>query len=190
MVVDMALTMTPPQEAAWAELELMGLNIAKPPRRRVKGRWARADAGEWDWFYALPDDERRHILRRHMTEHGLAPDQFAHANGFDYVDECMTRWCALIRLTRRKSAQDWRRDWEGGSFYPEGLEPEPDQLMGPVEVAAFCGVKVDTCYQWVNRGRLPAPWAIISGTRLWPRHVIESWAMDTGRLHLEVLEQF
>lgn len=136
------------------------------------GKQGRGKA-EWDWYFELGTSDRAKV-RRHMRAGGLAPDQCARAAGFDYVDEWAEKFVAAI--TARKEA------WQHVSEYPDTMPLAPDALVGPVEVAEMCAVKIDTVYQWVTRGRLPEPWATVSGTRLWPRHVIEQWALESGRL--------
>lgn len=140
-----------------------------PPARG--GR--RAFGAEWDWYYQLGRKDRAKVLK-HCAPGGEPPDACARAAGFDYVDEWAERFVAAV--TARKQA------WNEVSEYPDTMPLAPDALVGPVEIAELCCVKVDTVYQWVTRGRLPQPWGVVSGTRLWPRHEIETWALETGRL--------
>ena len=55
-------------------------------------------------------------------------------------------------------------------------------IMGPMEVAEYLGVKVPTVWQWQKRGRLPFAERTISGVPLWTSATIDRWARDTGRL--------
>ena len=58
-----------------------------------------------------------------------------------------------------------------------------DQPVGMIEIAARLGVKRATVDTWHHRGILPAPtWPSVSGRPLWAWHVIERWAVETGRL--------
>lgn len=142
-------------------------SLAVPDHRRDRGK------AEWDWYYQLGSADRKRVLRA-CKPGGIEPDICAAAAGFEYVDE----WAAefLAAVVARKT------EWDTMSEYPDTMTLAPDALVGPVEVAELCGVKVDTVYQWVGRGRLPEPWAVVSGTRLWPRHVVETWALETGRI--------
>lgn len=135
----------------------------KAGRRRVHG-------GEWDWYYQLTPARRRRVLRYCCAPGGLAPDQCARAAGFDDVDEWADELVAVLDVSDNPDT--------GGVT----LMVAASDLVGPVEVAALCEVKVDTVYQWVARGRLSQPVATVSGTRLWLRHDVETWAFDSGRL--------
>lgn len=184
--------LTAMSDTAWQEIERLtgGDRLSRPPRRRGSdGRWQRADAGEWDWFYGLPMKDQTHLRRHHMLANGgQAPDQLAEIMGYDDVEAAMTVFVEAAFMGRPD--HDWERDWERASWDTDSVAPEPGVLIGPVEVAELCGVKVDTVYQWVSRGRLPEPWDVVSGTRLWPRHEIEAWATETKRLRLVRDEEF
>lgn len=131
---------------------------------------------EWDWYYQLGPADRKRVLR-HCKPGGLAPDTCAHASRFDYVDE----WAA--ELVAAVTAKAFR-----GQQVVTACELS--NLVGPVEVADMLGVKVDTVYQWATRNRLPLPWAVVSGTRIWAREEIEDWAVATGRLVFDQAENF
>lgn len=176
------MTMTTTQESGWRDLERLGVSIGRPPRRRDKsGRWVRADGGEWDFFYSLADSERDYIRRHFLTADGAPVDSVALAAGFDDVEEWAEQWVTAIRLTRPDRG-DWERQWDDGDWYAGVVAPSPGVLVGPAEVAELLGVRPATVHQWVARDLLPAPWDIVSGTRLWPRHEILAWAEETGRL--------
>lgn len=148
--------------------------LQTPPRRRVAGRWVRAEGGEWDWYYALPEATRRRVLGHCSRSIGAhPPDVVAHVAGFETVDA----WAAelVAAVCPSKKADTW-----AVSEYPDSMFAA--DLVGPVEIADMLGVKTDTVYQWVNRGTLPPAWATISGTRLWHRVVVEDWARETGRM--------
>lgn len=170
------------RDDAWHTLEnLGGPTVGRPPRRRdASGRWQRADGGEWDWYYALADAEREYVRRFHTAADGVEPDTVATLYGFDTVDHWAQAWLEAIRATRPDST-GWAREWERGD-YDSGMAPDPRSLLGPAEVASLLRVKHQTVHQWAARGILPEPWAILSGTRLWPRAVILEWAESTGRL--------
>ena len=64
-----------------------------------------------------------------------------------------------------------------------------DELVGPVEVAELLQVKVNTIAQWRLRfPDFPEPVKVISGTRIWRRGQIESWASDKGRAVIAPVE--
>ncbi len=144
--------------------------LAVPPRQRIAGRWARADGAEWDWYYALDTPTRRKVLR-HCQPGGLAPDTCAHAAGYDYVDEWAAELVAAV-LANPLEAVDAQ---------PVELVAATD-LVGPVEIAAMLDVEPGTVHVWVHRGTMPAPFAVVSGTRLWVRVEVEAWALKTGRI--------
>lgn len=54
-------------------------------------------------------------------------------------------------------------------------------LVGTEEIAEVLRVERRTVNVWKGRGRLPDPYAVISGTPIWLRDEIETWAKDTGR---------
>ena len=177
---------------AWRRLEALGVKVGKPPRRRdASGRWVRADGGEWDWYYALPDSEREYVRRWCTSSDGAQPDALAAWAGFDDVDDWAAEWLAAVRMTRPPAGSS--AEWERADWYDGGVAPTPSVLVGPVEVSELLGVRPATVHQWVARHLLPEPWSIVSGTRLWPRHEIVAWAESTGRLpaeHREEIEAF
>ena len=65
---------------------------------------------------------------------------------------------------------DWRTDIHA-----------PNDLVGPVEISAWLGVRPNTVHVWVARQLMPAPWATVSGTRIWVWADVEEWATATGR---------
>ncbi len=169
----------------WGELErLQAVRLRRPSFIR-SGKVKRAPGGEWDWFYALPVGERASISRDHMDPDGMGADELATHLGTD-VDSAMAQWNAARRLARglgRWTAADEASEWDARAEMSCDTDDVvlPSDLMGPVEIASYLGCKVDTVYQWVTRGRLPEPWGVLSGTRLWKRADIETWANETGR---------
>lgn len=60
-------------------------------------------------------------------------------------------------------------------------EPNPCDLVGTNEVADLLHVERRTVNIWRQRGRLPDPHALVSGTPVWLRPDIEAWAKSTNR---------
>lgn len=151
--------------------ELERLTPEGPMMRPTSRRTAEFAGGEWDWYYQLSPAHKRAIAGVVVTGAAYGPDQCARAAGYDDVDV----WASdlVAAATGRPMVDGWEE---------QRVIENSHALVGPVEIGELCGVKVDTVYQWVTRGRLPAPWAIVSGTRLWPRDEIEEWALTTGRL--------
>lgn len=171
---------------ALGNLERLGYTVARPPRKRdARGRWQRADAGEYDWFYLLSDSTQAYVRRRHMSGDASAvgPDVLARLAGFDYVEDWARAWVEAVRLSRANPS--CAEDWDRADWYPGVVPPDPSLLLGPCEVADLLGVERNTVDVWSHRGILPEPWAVISGTKLWPRHEIVAWAQRTGRLPAE-----
>lgn len=54
-------------------------------------------------------------------------------------------------------------------------------LMGTEEIADLLLVERRTVNVWKQRGRLPDPYATISGTPIWLRADIVAWAKSTDR---------
>ncbi len=165
-----------PLEAGRSILYVLGDRIARPPKRKPGARGN--GIGEWDWFYQLPDDLQAHIRRNHMEAGGLQPDRAAAENGYDDVEDWAKRWVEAIRLTRANLNRKWSHELDGRG----DTRLEPGELVGPVEVAELLGTKPNTVHAWASRQLLPAPWATISGTRLWDRADILAWAEASGRL--------
>lgn len=136
--------------------------------------------GMWDWYYQLSPADRRRVLR-HCKPGGEAPDQCARQSGFEYVDEWAGELVAAIQADAKPEPVS----------NPYTVLVSPADLVGPVEIGDMLNIKPATVYVWVNRGRLPAPVATISGTRLWVRSDIDQWA-DENRKHTETdaLEPF
>lgn len=156
------------------------LPLAFPPTVRQGRRMVRANVeqGEWDWYYQLAPLEQTRV-KRVMRKTGLGPDVVAAAAGFDDVEE----WAVELvdALSYRHTAAAPKRTLNVVTF---------SDLVGPVEVADICGVKVDTVYQWATRGVLPPVGAMVSGTRLWARDVIVDWATASGRLAVDPTDTF
>lgn len=55
-------------------------------------------------------------------------------------------------------------------------------LVGTEEIADLLAVERRTVNVWKQRGRLPDPFATISGTPIWLRGDIVAWAKATNRL--------
>ncbi len=154
-----------------------GRSIGRPPRK-LNGDGKGNGVGEWDWFYQLPADDQAYIRRNHMEAGGLEPDRAAAENGYDDVEEWAGRWVEAIRLTRVNLNRKWSHELDGR----RDDRLEPGELVGPLEVAVLLSIKPNTVHAWASRQLLPAPWATISGTRLWQRADILAWAGETGRL--------
>ena len=54
----------------------------------------------------------------------------------------------------------------------------PDDLVGPMEIAAMLGLKLRTVHQYKSRGLMPPAATVISGTTLWRRTDIVEWDRD------------
>lgn len=54
-------------------------------------------------------------------------------------------------------------------------------LVGTEEIAAMLEVERRTVNVWKQRGRLPDPFATISGTPIWLRADVVAWAKSTDR---------
>ena len=111
--------------------------IGRPPRKRgMDGRWQRADGGEWDWFYALPDDEQQYIRAHHMVAQGIEPDNAAMRHHEGDVDAWADDWLRAIRTVRRHRVSV--DEWTDAAVDEWGEEPEPDE--GDVVVRALTHV--------------------------------------------------
>lgn len=140
--------------------------LTAPPSPRVDA----FAGGEWDWYYALSPAGKRKVLR-HCQRDGLGPDTCAHAAGYDDVEVWARELLAAVEAPRSPKTEP----------APFAQMLDASELVGPVEVAAMLDVAANTIHQWVRRGVLPVPWAVVSGTRLWSRWEILEWADETGR---------
>lgn len=64
---------------------------------------------------------------------------------------------------------------------PPTTAREGCDLVGTEEIAEVLQVERRTVNVWKQRGRLPEPYAVISGTPIWLRDEIEAWARETNR---------
>lgn len=51
----------------------------------------------------------------------------------------------------------------------------PDDLLGPGEVQALCGVNRSTLKRWRDSGKFPAPWRELEQGPVWIRVDVETW---------------
>lgn len=62
---------------------------------------------------------------------------------------------------------------------------DPDDLVGPADIARRTGVKVGTVRQWHRRGILPAPCAVVSGVPIWQWEEVEPILVErVGRFYV------
>ena len=188
-----------------------GRRVGRPPRRRVAGRWARADAGEYDWWYELRDDERRYLSRDYMSDDGVHPDVMADWHGMG-VDECMTAWARAILSGRRRAVASldplddaWPElddeeipDEETARRYVDSMDASgmltgADELVGPREIAERAGVTRSAVSTWIRRHEaFPGPVGMIGAERaignqgggrtpIWRWGDVQTWLASTGR---------
>ena len=161
-----------------------GNRIARPrPTRDRWGRWHRDPAGEMDWFYGLPEIERAYVQRNYMAPDGTPVDVLATMVEME-VEQWGDAFINALRAARDlklRNADVFSADWEAANIAAD----EDDELMGPDEVAALLVVKRNTIAQWRHRGKLPEPYATLSGMPIWRRGDVMAWAVDTCR---EVVE--
>jgi hypothetical protein len=165
--------------AALGEIDRLSgcCQLARPkPTRARNGQWRRDPGGQWDWFYELDGAERAYIARRHMGDFGRGPDEIA-TDMDSSIDAAMTAWLSNVRVTRSHLDpldDDYCADWEEA----QPVEIYASDICGPDEVAGLLGVARDTVSTWRKRdrrdsaGRLPEPFAIISGVPLWTAQAI------------------
>lgn len=55
------------------------------------------------------------------------------------------------------------------------------RLVGIIEIAQMLSVRRGTIDAWRNRGQLPEPEWVVSGTPIWRAETIGAWAASTGR---------
>jgi predicted DNA-binding transcriptional regulator AlpA len=166
-----------------AELDRLGARLARPrPVRARNGQWRRNPGAEWDWYYALPESERRYIHAHYMVDKGLGPDEIADQLGLT-IDEAMDYWLDTVRTHRNRYmarldplSDEWSLEECGADDHTM------DTLLGPDECAELLGVMRNTIAQWRHRNTLPTPTMTLSGLPIWQRQTILDWANDTGRL--------
>lgn len=164
-----------------------GEQIRRPtPVRDRWGRWHRDPAGEYDWFYGLPESERVYIARYYMSPNGVPVDVLADMAYLD-IDAWAGRFVAAVRASRDRKALDLDvldDAWAGCSTELDS----DDALLGPEEVADLLAVKRNTLVQWRKRGQLPAPALTLSGLPIWRRGDVLAFAALTDRLVLAASE--
>lgn len=106
---------------------------------------------------------------------GLGPDDLEDFYGCGSVDEACARWLGEVRLARAKA------DLESWDEPDPDTTWDPDELLGPEELAGLLGVGRSTVRQWRHRGHLPECDQVISGLPLWRRDTVWYWAVSTGR---------
>ena len=187
---------------AW---RLLGDNrLQSPPTRRDgRGRISRADHGEWDSWYELPQWERTYIGSHYMAGDGVRPDVVADWHGLE-VSQLWEQLASVARLSRsgRGRYVDEFADW---GEEPEPIPDAPDlsqysdamatalDLVGPAEIADRAGVSRSAVSQWRKRyPKFPAPLATIGATRnapngggggtpVWNWPAVAKWLDATGR---------
>jgi len=132
----------------------------------------------WDAWYEefTPTDRRR--LGPFMGGE-VSPDTLASWLGTS-VDEAMWQWrqAALAELA------SLRHDPLDDDYLAAEVEADDEadgEPMGPVELAAYFGVSNNLIAQWRRRGKLPAPWRVVSGTPIWRYGDIRFTEISKGR---------
>lgn len=109
--------------------------IGKPPARLNKdGSYRRG--GLWDWFFALPRSERRHLAARYMRGH-LAPDQYAEIvaerlgvriQGAEDIERICGEW---LHACRAMTTATTLRRGQGRTFGHLDTSYDVAELFGP-----------------------------------------------------------
>ena len=156
--------------------------IQTPPAHRdAYGR------GEWDWYFALGDAERRRIVKYWSHDQASGPDVAADEYG------TIERWLEMTRIhdAERVAASPAMRGFTElpslggmtlaqliGSLHLETLDEvatlvEPteyddsDTLVGLAEVAAMLHKPLRTVSSWNRRGQTPQPVARLKCGPVW-----------------------
>lgn len=160
--------------------------IRRPvPVRDRWGRWHRDPAGEFDWFYALPELERAYVSRYYMSATGVEVDVLATMTALD-IDEWAERFISSVRAARHRKMRSL--DVLSEEWGEMSSADDEDELMGPDEVASLLVVKRNTLAQWRHRGNLPSPYMVLSGLPIWRRGDVMAFAVITGREVLSEVE--
>lgn len=174
-----------------------------PTGRDARGRICRADGGEWDAWYELPEWDRTYIGTHYMAGNGQRPDVAADVAGLDLTDF----WAQLVATVRAERAG--RRDGRHRDLLDEwGEEPDPVDgleyalelagphlldLVGPADIAQRAGVTVSAVRKWRERyADFPGPLAVIgagrraprgeaAGSPVWAWAPVARWLDATGR---------
>ena len=181
-----------------------GQRLQSPPiRRDDRGRYCRADGGEWDDWYELPEWDRQYIGAHYMAGDGQRPDVAADEAGLE-IGEFWTRLVAAVRAERagrgryRDELDDWGEEPEpeleaGLEYTLELAGPHLLDLVGPADIAARAGVTVSAVRKWRARySDFPGPLAIIgagrraprgdaAGSPVWAWAPVRDWLAATGR---------
>ena len=78
-----------------------------------------------------------------------------------------------------------RPNLEGGDTMPRARRIDPNDLVGPGEVAERLDVKRTTVHVWRQRQLMPDPLVTVSGVPLWLWPTVRAWAAETRRLPLD-----
>ena len=138
------------------------------------GRWKRDPGAEWDWFYALPADQRSFIQVNYMVKGGIRPDVLASRCHMS-VDEWAEEWLEVIRDVQRggRDPLEW---WPEEREEPAEWDRSIPELVGMRGIAELLGVSPSTPRQWKARGQLPPPTMVIDGTfAVWTVESILEW---------------
>ncbi len=174
-----------------------------PTGRDARGRICRADGGEWDAWYEIPEWDRTYIGTHYMAGNGQRPDVAADVAGLELGEF----WAQLVAAVRAERAGNGRHrdrldEW-GEEPEPEPLEaleyalelagPHLLDLVGPGDIAARAGVTVSAVRKWRARyADFPGPLAVIgagrrapagepAGSPVWAWAPVAAWLAATGR---------
>ena len=123
------------------------------------------------------DENRQRVALRAVVDGNLTPTELA------------------ARIEKLSADQSAEENEQGGFalLVEEWTEAKREQTereaaaavsmpLGRAEIGELLGVRTATVSQWAARDLLPAPDGRISGSPVWHRETVETWAKATGRM--------
>lgn len=153
---------------------LAGDKLARPQRCGTK----RDPSPCWDaWYEEFSSTDRRRLGP--FMGGSVSPDVLASWLGTS-VDQAMWAWRQAALAELASLAHDpLSDDYQAAET---AVDDEADnEPMGVLELASYFDVSANLIAQWRRRGKLPAPWRVVSGTPIWLYRDVRFLKISKGR---------